>query len=67
LKKFREDEQIKAGSSTLRSDPSVSLAPAADRSQSHFEFITLTGAVGMLIVGAIPKRAIFAPIFVPPL
>ena len=28
-------------------------------------FITITGAVGMLIVGAIPKWAIFAPIFVP--
>jgi aminobenzoyl-glutamate transport protein len=28
-------------------------------------FITVTGAVGMLIVGAIPKWAIFAPIFVP--
>ncbi len=28
-------------------------------------FITITGAVGVLIVGAIPKWAIFAPIFVP--
>jgi aminobenzoyl-glutamate transport protein len=28
-------------------------------------FITLTGAVGMLIVGAIPKWALLAPIFVP--
>ena len=28
-------------------------------------FITITGAVGILIVGAIPKWAIFAPIFVP--
>ncbi len=27
--------------------------------------ITITGAVGVLIVGAIPKWAIFAPIFVP--
>ncbi len=28
-------------------------------------FITITGTVGVLIVGAIPKWAIFAPIFVP--
>jgi aminobenzoyl-glutamate transport protein len=28
-------------------------------------FIAVTGAVGLLIVGAIPKWAIFAPIFVP--
>jgi aminobenzoyl-glutamate transport protein len=28
-------------------------------------FITITGAVGMLIVGVIPKWAIFAPNFVP--
>jgi aminobenzoyl-glutamate transport protein len=28
-------------------------------------FITVTGAVGLLIVGVIPKWAIFAPIFVP--
>jgi aminobenzoyl-glutamate transport protein len=28
-------------------------------------FITITGAVGVLIVGVIPKWAIFAPIFVP--
>jgi len=28
-------------------------------------FIAITGAVGVLIVGAIPKWAIFAPIFVP--
>ena len=28
-------------------------------------FITITGAVGVLIVGAVPKWAIFAPIFVP--
>lgn len=28
-------------------------------------FIAVTGAVGMLIVGVIPKWAIFAPIFVP--
>jgi aminobenzoyl-glutamate transport protein len=28
-------------------------------------FITITGIVGMLIVGAIPKSALLAPIFVP--
>ena len=28
-------------------------------------FITITGIVGMLIVGAIPKWALLAPIFVP--